>query len=131
MMIIGVPKTLPGLEDFYMAGQWVWGLISTVFYIVLLYLTWTKIGEALPSMPQSAAGMMRAIRWVFIVFWTFYPIAYIIPAIAPSADGIVIRQVLFTIADIVAKVIYGVMITKVAVDLSKAEGYKAASVESG
>jgi phytoene dehydrogenase-like protein len=23
MMILGVPKTLPGLEDFYMAGQWV------------------------------------------------------------------------------------------------------------
>jgi len=23
MMILGVPKTLPGLKDFYMAGQWV------------------------------------------------------------------------------------------------------------
>jgi bacteriorhodopsin len=67
--------------------------------------------------------MMKAIRWVFIVFWTFYPIAYIIPAILPTADGVVIRQLLFTIADIVAKVIYGVMITKVAMDLSKAAGY--------
>jgi hypothetical protein len=38
----------------------------------------------------------------------------------------VLRQLLFTTADIVAKVIYGVMITKVALDLSKAEGYQAA-----
>jgi bacteriorhodopsin len=74
---------------------------------------------------------MKLIRWVFVVFWTFYPIAYIIPAILPTAGGVVTRQVLFTVADIVAKVIYGVMITKVAVDLSRAEGYQPALTESG
>jgi bacteriorhodopsin len=67
--------------------------------------------------------MMKIIRWVFVIVWTFYPIAYIIPAILPTAGGVVARQFLFTTADIVAKVIYGVMITKVAVDLSRAEGY--------
>ena len=84
-------------------------------------------------MPDSAAGMLKVIRWVFIVFWTFYPIAYIIPAFWPTAEGVVARQYLFTIADIVAKVIYGVMITKVAMDLSKAEGYevKPASIPKG
>lgn len=102
---------------------WVWGGLSTIFYVVLLYLTWTEIGRALPKMPESAAAMMKSIRWIFIIFWTFYPIAYIIPAILPTADGVVARQVLFTTADIVAKVIYGVMVTKVAMDLSKAEGY--------
>jgi len=102
---------------------WVWGIVSTLFYGVLLYLTWTQIGAAIRRMPQPAVAMMKAIRWVFVIFWTFYPIAYIMPAIAPTADGVVVRQVLFTVADIVSKVIYGVMITKVAADLSKAEGY--------
>jgi hypothetical protein len=37
---------------------------------------------------------------------------------------------LFTIADIVAKVIYGVMITKVAMDLSRAEGYDKDQLET-
>jgi bacteriorhodopsin len=82
-------------------------------------------------MPESAASMLKAIRWVFVVFWTFYPIAYIIPAILPTAEGVVLRQYLFTTADIVAKVIYGVMITKVAMDLSKAEGYGPALAEAG
>jgi bacteriorhodopsin len=112
-------------ETSNLTGLWIWGALSTVFYIVLLYLSWTEIGKALPGMPESSAGMMKAIRWVFLIFWTFYPIAYIIPAILPTADGVVLRQLLFTTADIVAKVIYGVMITKVAVDLSKAEGYTA------
>jgi bacteriorhodopsin len=105
---------------------WIWGGISTIFYLVLLYLSWVNIGRALPNMPESAAGTMRTIRWVFVIFWTLYPIAYIIPAIMATADGVVLRQVLFTTADIVAKVIYGVMITKVAIDLSKSEGYQSA-----
>lgn len=114
-----------------LTALWVWGAVSTVFYLVLLYLTWTEIGKALPKMPESAGAMMKAIRWVFIVFWTFYPAAYIIPAVLPTADGVVVRQMLFTVADIVAKVIYGVMITKVAVDLSAAQGYKPALAEAG
>jgi bacteriorhodopsin len=107
-----------------LTALWVWGGVSTVFYLVLLYLTWAEIGKALPRMPESAAGTMRLIRWVFIIFWTFYPIAYIIPAVWPTADGVVARQFLFTTADIVAKVFYGVLITKVAIDLSRAEGYR-------
>lgn len=107
-----------------LTALWVWGGVSTVFYLVLLYLTWTEIGKALPRMPASTAGTMRLIRWIFIVFWTFYPIAYIIPAVWPTADGVVARQFLFTTADIVAKVFYGVLITLVAIDLSRAEGYK-------
>jgi len=111
-------------ETSNLANLWIWGAASTVFYIILLYLAWKEIGKALPTMPDSAAGTLKTIRWIFVVFWTFYPIAYIIPAVLPTADGVVIRQFVFTIADIVAKVIYGVLITKVAVDLSKAEGYK-------
>ena len=107
---------------------WIWGGVSTVFYLVLLYLTWTEIGKALPKMPEGAAGTMRLIRWIFITVWTFYPIAYIIPGVWPTADGDVARQFLFTSADIIAKVIYGVLITKLAMDVSRSEAYQSASV---
>jgi bacteriorhodopsin len=124
----GVAMILLGyVGQFYettnLSALWIWGGLSTVFYIVLLYLAWTEIGKKLPEVPDSAASMLKAIRWLFVIFWTFYPVAYIIPAVLPTADGVVIRQFTFTVADIVAKVIYGVMITKVAMDLSRAEGY--------
>ena len=106
-----------------LTALWVWGAVSTLFYLVLLYLTWTQIGRALPKLPAPAVGSMKMIRWIFVIFWTLYPIAYIMPAILPTADGMVARQILFTTADIVSKVIYGVIVTKVAMDLSKAEGY--------
>ncbi len=107
-----------------LTALWVWGGLSTVFYLILLYLTWTEIGKALPNLPAPAVGTMKVIRWIFVVFWSFYPIAYIIPAIWATADGVVARQIIFTIADIVSKVIYGVMLTKVAMDISRQEGYQ-------
>ena len=113
-------------ETTSLRNLWIWGGVSTVFYVVLLYLAWTEIGKALPRMPEAAVGTLKFIRWIFLVFWSLYPIAYIIPAIWPTADGMVVRQLVFTTADIVAKVIYGVLITKVALDLTKAEGYEAA-----
>ncbi len=125
----GVAMILLGyVGQFYevtnLTALWIWGGLSTVFYLVLLYLTWTQIGNALPNLPAPAAGTMKTIRWIFIVFWTLYPIAYIIPAFWPAAEGVVVRQILFTIADIVSKVIYGVLLTKVAMDISKQEGYQ-------
>jgi bacteriorhodopsin len=116
-------------ETSNLTALWIWDTVNTVFYAILLYLTWTQIGKALPRMSDSAAGMMKSIRWIFLIFWTFYPIAYIMPAILPTAEGVVARQYLFTIADIVAEVTYGVLITKVAVDLSRAEGFDPASSE--
>jgi bacteriorhodopsin len=107
-----------------LSALWIWGALSTVFYLVLLYLTWTEIGKALPNLPASAVGTMKLIRWIFIIFWSFYPIAYIIPAIWPTAAGVVSRQIIFTTADIVSKVIYGVLLTKVAMDISREEGYQ-------
>ncbi len=107
-----------------LTALWVWGGLSTIFYVVLLYLTWTEIGKALPNLPEESVGTMKAIRWIFIIFWTFYPIAYLIPAFAPTSEGVVARQIIFTTADIVSKVIYGVLITKVAMDITKQEGYQ-------
>jgi bacteriorhodopsin len=107
-----------------LTAMWIWGALSTVFYVILLYLTWTEIGKALPNLPAPAVGTMKTIRWIFVVFWTFYPIAYIIPAVWAAAEGVVARQIIFTIADIVSKVIYGVLLTKVAMDISQQEGYQ-------
>jgi len=113
-----------------LTALWVWGGISTVFYIILLYYVWVEIGKAVERMPAPAAATMKSIHWLFLIAWTIYPIAYIMPAILPTADGVVLRQAIYTVADITSKVIYGVLVTKVAVDLSKAEGWTSLSSET-
>ena len=70
--------------------------------------------------------VMHRIFWLMMFAWTLYPIAYLIPWIAPSASGVVWRQGLFTVADVSSKVIYGLMISYVALQRSAAEGFEPA-----
>jgi hypothetical protein len=49
-----------------------------------------------------------------------YPIAYLMPVISMSAEGVVWRQMLFTVADITAKVLYGILLMQLATIKSKA-----------
>jgi bacteriorhodopsin len=110
-------------ETTNMFQLWLWNIISWVFYIMILVLAWKLIGEALPKLPEKARSKMRLVRWWFIIVWTLYPIAYILPWIDVSEVSVAWRQGLFTLADILSKVIYGVIITFVAIDRSIAEGY--------
>ena len=104
-----------------------WNFISWVFYVLILWLSWKLIGEALPKLPKAAVSKMKLVRWWFIVVWTLYPIAYILPWISMTEMSVVWRQGLFTAADVLSKVIYGVIITFVAIDRSIEEGYKPAN----
>jgi hypothetical protein len=50
-----------------------------------------------------------------------YPVAYLMPVISLTAEGVVWRQVLFSIADITSKVIYGILLMKLATIKSQNE----------
>ena len=104
----------------------VWGAVSTLFFIGMNWIVGTRIFRALPYMPPTAAGAMRKVFWLMMFAWTLYPLAYAIPYFASSAGGVVLRQALFTVADVSSKAIYGLMITYIALQRSAAEGFKPA-----
>lgn len=80
----------------------IWGAISTVFFVHILYLmnNIIKAGIEDAAMPPKAKKILSNIWILFLVTWMLYPIAYIMPAISMTADAVVIRQLLFTIADV-------------------------------
>ena len=104
----------------------VWGAISTVFFVFLLYIVGMRIGKIRHTMPAPTNKTAMIVFVVILFAWTLYPLAYLVPYYAPSATGVVARQLLFTVADITSKVIYGMMITYIAVQRSAAEGYEPA-----
>ncbi|RIV25551.1 rhodopsin [Fibrisoma montanum] len=106
------------------ATMHIWGAVSTVFMIYICYLVGTSIFRAAQTMPGDTGSHARAIFWLLILSWTLYPIAYAMPWLSPTADGMVIRQICFTVADITSKVIYGVMLSQLATKLSAIEGYQ-------
>lgn len=104
----------------------IWGGISSIFMVYICYLVGTTIFRAAHTLPGATGSLMRNIFWLLIFSWTLYPIAYLVPWFMPTEWGMVLRQGLYTVADITSKVIYGIMLSRVAEERSAHEGYQPA-----
>ena len=112
------------------AQYWIWGAISTVFYIWLLWVAYQSIRDAKSLAPASVTGLLSAVWILFLVSWTIYPLGYLMPQIEASANGVVIRSLVYSLADISSKAIYGVLLALIAQKVSAADGYKASIASS-
>ncbi|SCF14833.1 bacteriorhodopsin [Micromonospora mirobrigensis] len=105
------------------APYWIWGLVSTAFFLLLLVLVARTVYGNLGRLPASARPLARGVWWLLLGSWLLYPGAYLMPAYWDSADGVVARQITYTVADITSKVVYGVLLGIIARRVSAAEGY--------
>jgi bacteriorhodopsin len=99
-----------------------WGIASTLFFIHVLILITRVINEGKSRMDGPARNIFGAILPLFYVAWWLYPVAYVAPILMEAGVSyeltIVSQQVIYTIADIGSKVIYGVMLAVTATLLS-------------
>lgn len=102
---------------------WVWGLISTVFFVWIAYLAMMVTQKPSEAMPVRAQKEMKQIGWLLLGSWTIYALGYGWPAWQGNADGMLIRQALYTVADITSKLIYGVLLGRVALIQSAHDGF--------
>ncbi|WP_413160941.1 bacteriorhodopsin [Capilliphycus salinus ALCB114379] len=109
----------------------IWGAVSTVFYIYILFLVGSLIFRTRDNLPHTASKTMGTVWILILISWTLYPVAYLMPffwKIFPELGtwSVVIRQFLYTMADVLSKVIYGVLLSSIAQTRSAAEGYEPA-----
>ena len=115
----------------------VWGFISTVFFVHILILMKRVITEGKEGAPASAQRYLGMIWTLFFISWMLYPGAYLMPYLfsfglepALSETAVVARHITYTVADVSSKVIYGILLTLAAQEMSKAEGYDYEKLES-
>lgn len=112
-----------------LTAYFTWGAISTVFFIHILLLMRQVINEGKEGAPAQAQKYLGNIWTLFLVTWMLYPGAYLMPVLGGiegflfSEMGVVARHITYTIADVGSKVVYGVLLTLTAMEMSKAEGY--------
>jgi len=93
----------------------IWGTISTIPFVYILFVLWTEVGEAMKRESPEVAGLLFGIRLLLLASWGVYPIAYLLPLLKINpADALVFKQVGYSIADVVAKPLYGLMIYAIA-----------------
>ena len=131
MVIFGYVGQFYEVADPLGALLW-WGIAATIPYIYFFGIFWRLTGESLSYLPGEARSTMRNIRYLFMFSWNLYIVAYIVPMLGDfgqSAEAAVTRTYLFTIADVLSKIIYGILLGKVATARSVAEGYQVEGYE--
>jgi bacteriorhodopsin len=104
----------PGEITTNVGTRLLWGTVSTIPFLYILYVLWVELGKAMDKQPERVRVLTRNLRLLLLASWGFYPIAYLLPVIlgggSLSASGLVGLQVGYSIADIVAKAGFGVLI---------------------
>jgi bacteriorhodopsin len=99
-------------------SRMIWGALSTIPFIYLLYVLFVELSKSLDRQPAEVVHTIKMLRISLVGLWGVYPIAYLFPVFGGSffggANGFVLRQGGYSLADIFAKAAYGLAIYKIA-----------------
>ncbi len=111
MIALGYPGEISG--DNGVRG--IFGLLSTIPFAFILYVLFVQLSKSLELQPASVRKTLGNLRYLLLLSWGVYPIAYLLPILNISgADAWVGKQIGYSVADIVAKAVYAVIIFQVA-----------------
>ena len=110
----GAPGELPRFRPFAMGDMHQ----SAVQH----YELFVGLNRSVAQQPASARGLVKAAIWVTVLSWSFYPVVFFAGAVGlEGATALTVVQVGYTIADLVAKADFGVLIFMIAVRKSEAD----------
>lgn len=119
MIILGYPGEIS--SD---AGtRWLWWSLSMIPFLIILYQLFIGLGDAIARQPAEARGLVSTARYLTVIAWLFYPVVFLFPMLGLTGAGAETAvQVGYSIADIVAKAVFGMLIYTIAVIKTDAEG---------
>ena len=92
-----------------------WGTLSTIPFLYILYVLFVELSASLERQPVEVRGTVGKLRIMLVGLWGVYPIAYLMPVLGfDGPDAFVLRQAGYSIADILAKAAFGLVIYKIA-----------------
>jgi bacteriorhodopsin len=122
MIALGYPGEISSDQN----TQVLYGVLSTIPFLYILYVLFVELTKSLDRQPAGVAETVGRLRLLLIGTWGVYPIAYIFNIVGDeSANSFVAIQVGYTVADILAKCVFGLTILKIARMKSVAEGMPA------
>ncbi|MGV8876324.1 MAG: bacteriorhodopsin [Rhodoglobus sp.] len=111
MIILGYPGEIS--NDDTLRG--IFGLLSTIPFAYILYVLFVQLSKSLNNQPASVRRTLSQLRFLLLLSWGVYPVAYLLPLLNISgADAWVGKQIGYSLADILAKAVYALIIFYVA-----------------
>ncbi|WP_353228382.1 bacteriorhodopsin-like [Novosphingobium sp.] len=92
-----------------------WGTLSAIPFVYIVWQLFSGLGASIDRQPEAARGLVKQARLLTFASWGFYPIVYMAPYVHLSgADATTTIQVGYTLADLIAKAVVGVLIFNIA-----------------
>lgn len=105
----------PGEITAETAPKMIWGALSTIPFLFILYVLFVELTRSLDRQPREVAATVGRLRLLLIATWGVYPISYLFPVLGlDGSNAFVARQVGYSVADVLAKCLYGLVIYKIA-----------------
>jgi bacteriorhodopsin len=101
-----------------------WGVASTIPFLYILYVLFVELGRSLGRQSASVRKLVDGLRYIILATWGIYPIAYLVPQVVDdAATAEVLRQVGYSVGDVLAKPLFGLLVLGIALAKSREDGY--------
>ncbi len=128
MIALGWPGELSPSDS---TARTIWGIASTIPFLYILYVLFVELGRSLGRQSASVRKMVDGLRYIVLATWGVYPLAYLAPSLIDNvATAEVVRQVGYSIGDVLAKPVFGLLIFAIALSKSRDDGYAPALDEA-
>jgi bacteriorhodopsin len=118
MIILGYPGEVSQVSS----TRWFWWVLAMLPFGIIVRELYMGLSKSIADQPANVRGLISKARDLTVLSWCFYPIVFILPMLGLSGSTAATAvQVGYTIADIVAKAVFGVMIYMIAVRKSQTE----------
>ncbi|MBC7455524.1 MAG: bacteriorhodopsin [Massilia sp.] len=118
MVVLGYPGEISALPG----TRWLWWALAMVPFLIIVFDLFVGLKKSIASQPASVRGLVSAARWLTVGSWCFYPVVFVFPMIGFTGSAATTAvQVGYTVADIVAKAVFGVLVYMIAVRKSAAD----------
>ncbi|MDG2039020.1 MAG: xanthorhodopsin [Ilumatobacter sp.] len=121
MIALGYPGEIAAADS---STRTVWGVLSTIPFLYILYVLFVELGKSLERQSGGVKKLVDGLRYIILATWGIYPIAYMLPSlIDDEANAEVARQVMYSVGDVLAKPLFGILVLGIALAKSREDGY--------
>jgi bacteriorhodopsin len=120
LAVIMVGLGYPGEVSSVASTRWIWWALAMIPFLIIVVELFFGLNKSIKDQPESVRGLVSTARYVTVISWSFYPIVFIFPMIGVTGGTATTAvQIGYTIADIVAKAMFGLLIYTIAVRKSE------------
>lgn len=118
MIILGYPGEIS--SD--VGTRSIFWVLSMIPFLWIVFELSSGLKKSLADQPESARGLISNARYLVILSWAFYPIVFLFPMIGmEGSTAATFVQIGYSVADIVSKAVFGILIFAIAMRKTEAE----------